>query len=178
MQVAIPLFPRFTALDAIGPYEVLQRIPSIDITFIGHRARRSSQRERLLGVTIDATFEEMPKPDIVVFPGGVGTRPLVHDERVLDWVRTRPRVDDVHHLGVHRLARARGRRVVEGPHGDDALGVLPRVGSDRRDADRSNASSSTSTAGSSPQQACRVGSTWHCGWSSCWSIAPRHKQRS
>ena len=42
----------------------------------------------ILGVTIDATFEEMPKPDIVVFPGGVGTRVLVHDERVLDWVRT------------------------------------------------------------------------------------------
>ena len=32
MQVAIPLFPRFTALDAIGPYEVLQRIPTIDVT--------------------------------------------------------------------------------------------------------------------------------------------------
>ena len=37
---------------------------------------------------VDATFEELPHPDIVVFPGGVGTRPLVDDERVLDWVRT------------------------------------------------------------------------------------------
>ena len=36
MQIAIPLFPRFTALDGIGPYEVLQRIPGFDITFIGH----------------------------------------------------------------------------------------------------------------------------------------------
>ena len=36
MQVAIPLFPRFTALDGIGPYEVLQRIPDLDITFVGH----------------------------------------------------------------------------------------------------------------------------------------------
>ena len=40
MQVAIPLFPRFTALDAIGPYEVLQRIPSIDVTFIGKERGR------------------------------------------------------------------------------------------------------------------------------------------
>jgi transcriptional regulator GlxA family with amidase domain len=87
MQIAIPLFPRFTALDAIGPYEVLQRIPTIDITFIGHQRGEVRSENGLLGVTIDATFEEMPKPDIVVFPGGVGTRPLVHDERVLDWVR-------------------------------------------------------------------------------------------
>lgn len=87
MQVAIPLFPRFTALDAIGPYEVLQRVPSIDITFIGHQRGEVRSENGILGVTIDATFEEMPKPDIVVFPGGVGTRVLVHDERVLNWVR-------------------------------------------------------------------------------------------
>jgi putative intracellular protease/amidase len=35
MQVAIALFPRNTALDAIGPYEVLQRVPSIDVVFVG-----------------------------------------------------------------------------------------------------------------------------------------------
>jgi transcriptional regulator GlxA family with amidase domain len=87
MQVAIPLFPRFTALDAIGPYEVLQRVPSIDITFIGHERGEVRSENGLLGVTIDAAFEEMPHPDIVVFPGGVGTRSLMHDERVLDWVR-------------------------------------------------------------------------------------------
>ena len=42
----------------------------------------------LLGITRDATFEEFPTPGLVVFPGGVGTRALMHDERVLDWVRT------------------------------------------------------------------------------------------
>ena len=88
MQVAIPLFPRFTALDAIGPYEVLQRIPSIDVTFIGHERGEVRSENGMLGVTIDATFEEMPNPDIIVFPGGVGTRPLVYDERVKAWVRT------------------------------------------------------------------------------------------
>ena len=88
MQVAIPLFPRFTALDAIGPYEVLQRIPGIDITFIGHERGEVRSENGFLGITIDATFDELAHPDIVVFPGGVGTRPLMHDERVLDWVRT------------------------------------------------------------------------------------------
>jgi transcriptional regulator GlxA family with amidase domain len=87
MQIAIPLFPKFTALDAIGPYEVLQRIPGFDITFIGHERGEVRSENGFLGITRDATFEEIPSPDIVVFPGGVGTRPLMEDERVLDWVR-------------------------------------------------------------------------------------------
>jgi transcriptional regulator GlxA family with amidase domain len=87
VQVAIPLFPQFTALDGIGPYEVLQRIPDLDVTFIGHQRGEVRSENGFLGITRDATFEELPHPDVVVFPGGVGTRPLMHDERVLDWVR-------------------------------------------------------------------------------------------
>jgi len=87
LQVAIPLFPRFTALDGVGPYEVLQRIPSIDVTFIGHERGEVRSENGMLGITIDATFDDIPVPDIIVFPGGVGTRPLEHDDRVLEWVR-------------------------------------------------------------------------------------------
>lgn len=87
MQVAIPLFPKFTALDGIGPYEVLQRVPEIDVTFVGHERGEVRSENGFLGITADATFEELAEPDVIVFPGGVGTRPLVHDERVLDWVR-------------------------------------------------------------------------------------------
>lgn len=87
MIVAIPLFPQFTALDAIGPYEVLQRIPDLDIVFIGHERGEVRSENGFLGITRDATFEEVAHPDIVVFPGGVGTRPLMTDERVLAWVR-------------------------------------------------------------------------------------------
>ncbi len=87
LQVAIPLFPQFTALDGIGPYEVLQRIPTIDITFIGHARGEVRTENAMLGITVDATFEEIPEPDVIVFPGGVGTRPLEQDERVLAWVR-------------------------------------------------------------------------------------------
>jgi transcriptional regulator GlxA family with amidase domain len=87
LQVAIPLFPKFTALDAVGPYEVLQRIPSIDVTFIGHRRGEVRSENGMLGFVADATFEEVPEPDVIVFPGGVGTRLLEHDEDVLEWVR-------------------------------------------------------------------------------------------
>lgn len=88
IQIAIATFPRFTALDAIGPYEVLQRIPDVDVTFVGHRRGEVRSENGFLGVIADATFAELAHPDVVIFPGGVGTRPLERDEEVLEWVRT------------------------------------------------------------------------------------------
>ena len=87
LRIAIPVFDRMTALDAIGPYEVLQRIPTFDITFVGHHVGEVRTENAMLGLRADATFEELREPDVIVFPGGVGTRPLERDERVLDWVR-------------------------------------------------------------------------------------------
>ncbi|MEP6296780.1 MAG: DJ-1/PfpI family protein, partial [Ilumatobacter sp.] len=78
---------RFTALDGIGPYEVLQRIPDFDITFIGHELGVVRSDNAMLGIEVDATFEQHPTPDVIVFPGGHGTRALMDDQRVLDWVR-------------------------------------------------------------------------------------------
>ena len=87
LQAVIPLFPKFTALDGIGPYEVMQRIPDIDITFIGHDTGVIRSENGMLGIHADATFEDAAKPDIIVFPGGHGTRALMDDDRVLDWLR-------------------------------------------------------------------------------------------
>jgi transcriptional regulator GlxA family with amidase domain len=85
--IAIPLFPQFTALDGIGPYEVLQRIPEYTVTFVGHERGVVRSDNGFLGIEVDATFEELARPDVIVFPGGIGTRPLLTDQRVLDWVR-------------------------------------------------------------------------------------------
>ncbi len=79
MLVAIPLFDQFTALDAVGPYEVLQRIPSIDVVFVGHRRGEVRTENGMLGVACDATFDEVGAPDVVVVPGGIGTRRLIRD---------------------------------------------------------------------------------------------------
>jgi transcriptional regulator GlxA family with amidase domain len=87
LRVAIPLFGEFTALDGVGPYEVLQRIPTIDVTFVGHRRGEFRSENGMLGLMADATFAELPQPDVIVFPGGVGTRPLQFDDHVLEWVR-------------------------------------------------------------------------------------------
>lgn len=87
MLVAIPLFDRFTALDAVGPYEVLQRVPSIDVTFVGHARGEVRSDNGMLGLMVDKAFGELTQPDVVVFPGGIGTRVLINDDEVLDWVR-------------------------------------------------------------------------------------------
>ena len=87
MRIAVVLFPRLTALDAIGPYEVLQRIPGFEISFIGHRREVVRSDNGYLGIQIDATYDDLPSPDVVVFPGGAGTRALVTDETVLEGVR-------------------------------------------------------------------------------------------
>jgi transcriptional regulator GlxA family with amidase domain len=87
MQVAIAAFPRMTALDAIGPYEVLQRIPSLDLVFVGERRGEIRTENGFLGLTVDATYDEVPSPDVVVVPGGVGTRKLLDGGPLVDWAR-------------------------------------------------------------------------------------------
>jgi len=73
MQIAAVLFPRLTALDVVGPYEVLQRLPGASVTFVGHRTGEVRTENGFLGLTIDATFDEVSAPDVVVVPGGIGT---------------------------------------------------------------------------------------------------------
>lgn len=87
VSVAIPIFERLTALDAVGPYEVLQRVPSVTVRFVGRRPGPVRTENAMLGLVVDSTFEEVPDPDVVVVPGGIGTRDLVHDDATLEWLR-------------------------------------------------------------------------------------------
>ncbi|MGB5696326.1 MAG: DJ-1/PfpI family protein [Polyangiales bacterium] len=87
MKVAIALFDRVTALDAVGPYEVLQRLPGAEVCFVGHRKGEVRTDNGFLGLMVDYTFDEVCHPEIVLIPGGIGTRALVHDDVILDWIR-------------------------------------------------------------------------------------------
>jgi transcriptional regulator GlxA family with amidase domain len=87
VRIAIATFPRLTALDAVGPYEVLQRVPHFDLVLVGHSEGVVRSDNGMLGLSVDAEFEDVPDPDVLVFPGGVGTRALQRDQRVLEWVR-------------------------------------------------------------------------------------------
>lgn len=88
IDIVIPLFDRLTALDAIGPYETLQRLPGATVTFIGERLGEYRTENGFLGLTSDGTFAEHPNPSVIVVPGGVGTRGVMGDDSVLvDWLR-------------------------------------------------------------------------------------------
>ncbi len=88
MNIAIPLFDRFTALDAVGPYEVLSRLPGATVRFVAAEVGPVRTETRMLTLIADATFEELTDPEVLVVPGGFGTRPLMDDERMLDWLRS------------------------------------------------------------------------------------------
>lgn len=87
MKVAIPLYDRFTALDAVGPYEVIQRIPGAEITWLAHEAGLVGTDTGQLQLHADAAFEELPDPDILIVPGGTGTDDFLDDERLVGWIR-------------------------------------------------------------------------------------------
>jgi putative intracellular protease/amidase len=88
MDIAIPIFDRFTALDAVGPYEVLSRLPGARVRFVAHLAGPVRTDNRMLTLLAEARFEDVPSPEVLVVPGGIGTRALLHDERLLGWIRS------------------------------------------------------------------------------------------
>jgi putative intracellular protease/amidase len=87
MQIAIPLFDRFTALDAVGPYEVLARLPDARVEFVAADPGVIRTDTRMLPVLIEQSLDDVPEPDVVLVPGGIGSRAAARDERLLDWVR-------------------------------------------------------------------------------------------
>jgi putative intracellular protease/amidase len=87
MKVAIPLYDRFTALDAVGPYEVIQRIPGAEITWLAHAPGLVGTDTGQLRLHADAAFEDLPDPDIMIVPGGTGTDDFLEDERLVGWIR-------------------------------------------------------------------------------------------
>jgi putative intracellular protease/amidase len=87
MNIAIPIFDRLTALDAVGPYEVLSRLPGAEVRFLALEPGPKRTETRMLALVADGALSDLPDPDVVVVPGGYGTRELMSDETMLDWLR-------------------------------------------------------------------------------------------
>jgi putative intracellular protease/amidase len=87
MQIAIPLYDRFTALDAVGPYEVLSRLPDARVTFVGTEAGPFKTDNGMLTILAEASLADLPRPEILCVPGGWGTRDAMNDERLVSWIR-------------------------------------------------------------------------------------------
>ncbi|MFB7124714.1 DJ-1/PfpI family protein [Kitasatospora sp. NPDC056273] len=87
MRIAILLYPEFTTLDAVGPYEVLSRLPGAEVVFAA--AERGPVRNDVhsLALTADAALDEVDSADLLLVPGGPGTEAQLKDRAVLDWVR-------------------------------------------------------------------------------------------
>ncbi len=87
MQIAIGLYPGFTALDAIGPYQVLTQVPGVEVVLCAARAGRLSDDNGLLHLDVEHTFDEVSAPDITLVPGGFVTRRLARDrDPIVDWL--------------------------------------------------------------------------------------------
>jgi putative intracellular protease/amidase len=87
MRIAILIFDGITALDAVGPYEVLSRLPAAEVRFVGAEVGPKRTDTGALALTADAPLGELRDPDILLIPGGPGNRPLLEDAVVLDWIR-------------------------------------------------------------------------------------------
>ncbi|MGW4023288.1 DJ-1/PfpI family protein [Streptomyces sp. NPDC005009] len=87
MQIAIVLFDRFTALDAVGPYETLGRLPDAETVFVAERTGPVRTETGALALTADRTLDEVPSPDVVVVPGGPGQTPQMENGTLLEWLR-------------------------------------------------------------------------------------------
>ena len=87
LQVAILLYDGMTALDAIGPYEVLQ-VPTLntDVRFVAREKGVKRTDFGKLRLTADYTLDDFPNPDILVVPGTAYPQAVIGDQHVLDWI--------------------------------------------------------------------------------------------
>ena len=87
MQIVIVLYDRFTALDAVGPYQVFSSMRGATVVFAAEQAGRVSDDERSLHLSAEAALADVPNPDILVVPGGPGQRDQMDDGPLHDWLR-------------------------------------------------------------------------------------------
>jgi putative intracellular protease/amidase len=87
MQIAILLYDRFTVLDAVGPYQVLSRLPGAEVVFVAEQAGLIGDELGSLSLSATATPADVPHPAIVVVPGGPGQNDQMQDGPVHEWLR-------------------------------------------------------------------------------------------
>ena len=87
MEIAILLYDNFTALDCIGPYEVLSRLPGARVRFISAKGGPVTSDTRMLTLQTEASIADVPSPEMVLVPGGPGDEGAAADQRVLAWLK-------------------------------------------------------------------------------------------
>jgi putative intracellular protease/amidase len=86
MKIAYVLYPEFTALDLVGPYEVISRWPDAQVHFVA-RSLDPVRCDRGLTVIPTDIPETLPDPELIVVPGSENPIPVLSDQVLLDWLR-------------------------------------------------------------------------------------------
>lgn len=121
MRLSILIFDGLTALDAIGGYEVLSRIPGMETEFVGKHRGIVVADTRSLGLVAFRTFEEVKQTDILYVPGGPGGQALETDRRLPGLCTHARQSFDVDGRHLQRLCVARGGGPAQGPQDDIQL---------------------------------------------------------
>jgi len=85
MDIAILLFDKLTALDAIGPYDVLNRLPNSTVYFVGEE-KRGYKDSYGLTMMADYSIDEITEADILLIPGGAGIDALLDNQALINWI--------------------------------------------------------------------------------------------
>src|SRR6201997_2030454 len=89
-QIAFVAYPGFTALDMIGPYEVLRNLPRAEVRFVWHDAGPITADSGVLVIGATHSLAETPSPDVILVPGGPSTPVHARDEALLEWLGRAP----------------------------------------------------------------------------------------
>ncbi|MFD6972353.1 DJ-1/PfpI family protein [Streptomyces sp. NPDC059979] len=87
MQIAVLLYDRFTALDAVGPFDTLGRLPGAEVVFVSERPGPVRTDSGALALVADKALGEVTRPDIVIVPGGPHPEVEMKNPAVLEWLR-------------------------------------------------------------------------------------------
>ena len=85
MRIVIPLFPEFTALDVVGPYQVLVNLPGAEVVLVADSPGIVTDDRGLIRLEVEATFDDIDHADVLVVPGGPGTRAHADLPELLGW---------------------------------------------------------------------------------------------
>jgi putative intracellular protease/amidase len=86
MQIVIPLFDRFAPLDAVGPYQVLVHLPGATVVFAAEHRGGFSDEQGTFTLQAQASFDDVPHPDVIVVPGGSGEARQLRPGPLQDWL--------------------------------------------------------------------------------------------
>jgi transcriptional regulator GlxA family with amidase domain len=86
MEIVILLFDNYTALDIVGPYEVLNKLPNSKIFLVGIEKKEYSDTYGLK-ISTDYSIDEISQADILLIPGGLGIDNVLKNQTVIDWIQ-------------------------------------------------------------------------------------------